>query len=216
MESELLKIYDDQRNPLGVATREEVHRMGFWHETFHCWVTSLIGNQYYIYLQIRSNQKKDYPNLLDITAAGHILAKETIDDGIREIEEEIGIDVTLEELKTVGKIESCTTMEGMIDKEIAHVFLYDKPMNFDDFTLQEDEVSGIVKAEFNAFHEFCSGKAQSLLVEGFNLDPSGMKIPVKMTVDMTHFVPNDGTYYEQVANKIRKLLYKLAENQAET
>ncbi|WP_261134104.1 NUDIX domain-containing protein [Bacillus sp. Marseille-Q3570] len=208
MESELLKIYDDQRNPLGVATREEVHRVGFWHETFHCWITSLISSQYYIFLQIRSNQKKDYPNLLDITAAGHILADETIEDGIREVNEEIGIDVTLDELKTVGEIESCITTEGMIDKEIAHVFLYDKLMNLDDFTLQEEEVSGIVKAEFNAFHEFCSGKGQSLQVDGYKLDPSGMKVPVNMTVDQTHFVPNDGPYYEQVSEKIRKLLYK--------
>ncbi|MGP4079613.1 NUDIX hydrolase [Pseudalkalibacillus sp. R45] len=208
MESELLKIFDDRRNPLGVATREEVHRVGFWHETFHCWVTSLINNQYHIYLQIRSNQKKDYPNLLDITAAGHILANETIEDGIREIEEEIGIHVTPDKLKTVGKIESCITMEGMIDKEIAHVFLYDKPMNLDDFTLQEEEVSGIVRAEFNAFREFCSEKVQSLLVEGFKLDPYGMRVPVKMAVDLTDFVPNDGTYYEQVADKIRKLLYE--------
>ncbi|WP_328797176.1 hypothetical protein [Heyndrickxia sporothermodurans] len=70
MESELLKIFDEKRNPIGVASREEVHKKGFWHETFQCWFVSKEEEKDYILLQIRSDQKKDYPNLLDITSAG--------------------------------------------------------------------------------------------------------------------------------------------------
>src|SRR5690625_3509946 len=69
---EMLNIFDDHKQPIGVATREEVHRMGYWHETFHCWFITLEGNQEYIDFQLRSPQKQDYPNLLDITAAGHL------------------------------------------------------------------------------------------------------------------------------------------------
>ncbi|MFE4712635.1 NUDIX domain-containing protein [Paenibacillus sp. NPDC056722] len=102
MNSEILKIFDDNRNTIGVSTREEVHRLGLWHETFHCWFISREGNKDYIYLQLRSDQKKDYPNLLDITAAGHLLAHETVLDGIREVHEEIGIEVTIDELESLG------------------------------------------------------------------------------------------------------------------
>lgn len=73
MEKEKLKIFDEQRNHIGVATREEVHRVGHWHEAFHCWFISKEEGIDYIYLQIRSEEKKDYPNLLDITAAGHFI-----------------------------------------------------------------------------------------------------------------------------------------------
>lgn len=96
--SERLKIFDEDRFQIGIATRDEVHRFGFWHETFHCWFVSEEAGTYYIYLQLRSATKKDYPNLLDITAAGHLLADETVQDGIREIKEEIGIDLTIEDL----------------------------------------------------------------------------------------------------------------------
>lgn len=90
MELELLKIFGDDRNQIGVASRKDVHRLGYWHEAFHCWFVSNEKGIDYIYLQLRSNSKKDYPNLLDITAAGHLLANETVRDGVREIKEEIG------------------------------------------------------------------------------------------------------------------------------
>ena len=31
MENEKLKIFDKDRNQIGFATREEVHRIGHWH-----------------------------------------------------------------------------------------------------------------------------------------------------------------------------------------
>jgi isopentenyldiphosphate isomerase len=68
VENEKLKIFDEHRTQIGVATLEEVHRIGHWHEAFHCWLISKEGEIDYIYLQIRSDEKKDYPNLLDITA----------------------------------------------------------------------------------------------------------------------------------------------------
>ena len=35
--TEWLTIFDSERNTLGKKLRDEVHRDGDWHETFHCW-----------------------------------------------------------------------------------------------------------------------------------------------------------------------------------
>ena len=35
--TEWLTIFDSERNTLGKKLRDEVHRDGNWHETFHCW-----------------------------------------------------------------------------------------------------------------------------------------------------------------------------------
>lgn len=154
MENEMLKIFDENKHQIGIATREEVHRLGHWHEAFHCWFVSREEEKDYIYLQLRSDIKKDYPSLLDITAAGHLLAQETVLDGIREIKEEIGIDVSINELESLGVINYCVVKENFIDKEIAYVFLYRYNNTFEEFTLQKEEVSGMLKTEFDDFMSF--------------------------------------------------------------
>jgi isopentenyldiphosphate isomerase len=80
MNEEKLSIFDEDYNRLGERTREEVHANGYWHETFHCWLAHYDedSEEDYIYFQLRSDRKKDYPGLLDITAAGHILSHELI------------------------------------------------------------------------------------------------------------------------------------------
>ena len=36
--SEILDIYDAKMNHIGTANREEAHKLGYWHQTFHCWI----------------------------------------------------------------------------------------------------------------------------------------------------------------------------------
>ncbi|OBZ14002.1 NUDIX hydrolase [Bacillus sp. FJAT-27264] len=208
MNSEMLKIFDDYRNPIGVSTREEVHRFGHWHETFHCWFISREGDKDYIYLQLRSDQKKDYPNLLDITAAGHILAHETVLDGIREVHEEIGIEVTIDELESLGVIDYTTKQPSLIDKELANVFLYRYTKTLEDFTLQEEEVAGIFKAEFDDFYDIWHGEKEQIQASGFIIECGVVKVPVNKMFDKNHFVPHEESFYQHIARLIRECLIK--------
>lgn len=142
MENEFFKIFDEERNIIGVASRKDVHELGYWHETFHCWFVTNIEGKDYIYLQLRSDTKQDYPNLLDITVAGHLMADETAREGVREIKEEVGIDIPFHDLVPLGLIKYCVINENLIDKELAHLFLYKSAHNLNDFTIQPEEVSG--------------------------------------------------------------------------
>lgn len=153
MESEVLTVFDDQRNPIGRAERGEVHRLGLWHETFHCWFISKEPEKVSLYLQLRSADKKDYPNLLDITAAGHLLESENVRDGIREVKEEIGFDISYDDLMFLGIVEYCAAREGFMDNEFAHVYLHEIVNGWDGFTLQKEEVSGMVKVDFYEFQK---------------------------------------------------------------
>ncbi|MDX8362601.1 MULTISPECIES: NUDIX hydrolase [Bacillaceae] len=208
MEKELIKVFDESQNECGVATRDEVHKFGYWHETFHCWFISKDNGKDYIYFQKRSAIKKDYPNLLDITAAGHILANETMSDGVREVHEELGIQVTMEELVSLGIFKYCVIHEQLVDKEIANVFLFDYKSNMENFKLQKEEVSGIVKADFNHFSELWLGGRTHLNIVGFEIDENGRRLPIDQIVSKAEFVPHEQVYYESIISKINKYIKK--------
>jgi isopentenyldiphosphate isomerase len=206
MENEMLKVFDADRKQIGVATREEVHRMGHWHEVFHCWFVSREAGVDYLYFQHRCAMKKDYPNLLDITAAGHLLAHETIYDGVREIKEEIGIDVSFAELVPLEIIEYHVTKENFIDKELANVFLYESTQCFNDFTLQKEEVSGMVKVELDDFEDLWAGTKEEVNIQGFEINQDDHRMMIDQYVGRDKFVPHEVSYYKSIIRLIRENL----------
>ncbi|GAA0337919.1 NUDIX domain-containing protein [Bacillus carboniphilus] len=203
---ERLKIFDENMNPIGEASREEVHQIGHWHEVFHCWFISKEQEKDYIYLQLRSKNKIDYPDLLDITAAGHLLAHETVEDGVREIHEELGVEVSLEKLESLGILNYSVTKKGFIDNEFAHVYLHTFAGGLDEFVLQPEEVAGIVKADFNEFFRFWMGEVDELRVVGFEENQDGLRIPIDKTVGRTAFVEHEDGFYQGVVELIRAKL----------
>ncbi|MBK5484563.1 NUDIX hydrolase [Peribacillus sp. TH16] len=206
MENEMLKVFNADRKQIGVATREEVHRIGYWHEVFHCWFVSREAGVDYIYLQHRCAMKKDYPNLLDITAAGHLLAHETMYDGVREINEEIGIEVSFDKLVSLGVIEYHVTKENFIDKELANVFLYESTQCFDDFTLQKEEVSGMVKVELDDFEDLWDGTKEEVNIQGFEINQDDHRMMIDQYVGRDKFVPHEVSYYKSIIRLIRENL----------
>ena len=59
MADELLDIYDDDFKHIGTMSRKEVHRLGYWHYTFHLFGAPSV---FYLYLPmcIRILQKHNW------------------------------------------------------------------------------------------------------------------------------------------------------------
>ncbi|WP_042457094.1 NUDIX hydrolase [Neobacillus dielmonensis] len=211
METEVLKIFDRERNYIGTAPRSEVHRLGLWHEVFHCWFIGHEAGIDYIYLQIRSHRKKDYPNLLDITAAGHLLADETVQDGIREVKEEIGISLSMDELVPLGIVSYSAISESLKDNEHAHVFLYESTHHFVDYKLQLEEVSGIVRIPFRSFFELWLGELERVPAEGFKVQDDGSRKKFLEDLTKEQFVQHVPPYFEKVLPAIMDYLEQKSE-----
>ncbi len=168
---ELLDIYDENLRHLGVKPRDEVHRDGDWHRTFHCWVIFRAEDGVdYIVMQKRGPDKEFYPNLLDITAAGHYAAGETIADGVREIQEELGITVQFDALIPVGMRASVTRQRGLVDYEFNDIFflIHNRPLS--SFAFAADEVSGLVQFAIDDGLALFAGECSSIAAAavGFN------------------------------------------------
>jgi isopentenyldiphosphate isomerase len=207
MEKEKIAICDQNGKPLDIETRQEVHKQGSWHETFHCWFTSKAAGKDRIHLQLRSSEKKDFPSLFDITAAGHILADETIRDGVREIEEELGIAVSFEELVPLGVIPDQIHQDGFLDNERCHVFLYQAETGLDaKYALQKEEVAGMFTADFQHFYELCFGTRQEIEAAGFEVLPDGTRAAVRKQLSLGSLVPHSEGYLQNVALSIKTKL----------
>jgi 8-oxo-dGTP pyrophosphatase MutT (NUDIX family) len=135
------------------------------------------------------------------------MADETVEDGIREIKEEIGIDISFDKLVPLGVISYCASMENFIDKELAHTYLYYNEISFDDFTLQVEEVAGIVKVEFIHFVELWNGKRETVKISGFEMTDEGNKVILDKSVGKEKFVPHDLNFYQNVIEKMKKAIY---------
>ncbi|WP_244668196.1 NUDIX hydrolase [Bacillus sp. NTK074B] len=208
MKDEELAVLNGSGERIGVASRSEVHAKGYWHETFHCWLAHYddIRKETFIYFQLRSDNKKDYPSLLDITAAGHILAHEKIEDGVREVHEELGIPVPFEELLPLGIVKGELFQEGMADREFSNVFLYTKPTPYEQFHLQRDEVSGIFRSTVKDFQSLILDIKQEIDIEGFLVSKEGSKEWLCHKVGYHHFVPHERSYLLEIIRRIARKL----------
>ncbi|MDF2726346.1 MAG: hydrolase, partial [Paenibacillus sp.] len=135
MHSELLDIFDETMTLIGTASRSETHRQGLWHQTFQCWIAARRPNGISLLLQKRHPGKDTFPELYDITSAGHLLAGETAEDGMRELEEELGIAAAFDELVPIGVIPVQLRYQSLIDREFCHVFLYACSLPLDRYKL---------------------------------------------------------------------------------
>ena len=140
---EYLDIYDENQNYLGKEDRNVVHRDALWHKTVHCWLYDNDGN---VYFQIRKKEGKLYT-----TASGHILAGETVKQGFgREIEEEIGIKVNIDEAKLVDVVKFMMDKvkdDGSVfrDRAFANVYVCQYDGDEVGFNFDDSELAGLVR-----------------------------------------------------------------------
>ncbi|MAS34584.1 MAG: NUDIX hydrolase [Anaerolineaceae bacterium] len=159
--AEQLDIYNENMQHLGIKDRDAVHRDGDWHRTFHCWLCYRDAQgQDFVIFQKRGPDKEFHANLLDVSAAGHYESGEALADGVREVEEELGIRVDFDDLLPVGIRYSVYRENALVDYEFNEVFLLrdDRPLAA--YQPQPNEVSDLVRVNIDAalalFHGDCT------------------------------------------------------------
>lgn len=60
--------------------------------------------------------------MIDVTVGGHLLNNETVDNGTREIEEEMGLQVDFESLSFLCTLPEEMTSDDMIDREFINIY----------------------------------------------------------------------------------------------
>lgn len=191
--TELLDIYDENMIHLGTKPRSEVHRDGDWHKVFHCWVIYRDDDgKDWVILQKRAPDKDTFPNYLDISAAGHYSAGETIQEAMRELEEELGLFPKFGDLFPVGVRVGVAKYKSLIDRQFADVFLYVCDQSLEDYKYQKDEISGLIALNIEEGLQLFTGQIDSIVVPAVGYEENNINI----TLD--DFIPVHDHYMEKI------------------
>jgi 8-oxo-dGTP pyrophosphatase MutT (NUDIX family) len=198
---ELLDVLDGSGRQKGkVAWKSEAHRLGLWHRCSHCWVVGEEAGGPYLLVQRRAATKDTWPGYLDVTAAGHVQSgEEPLEGGLRELEEELGLEVEPERLVPLGTRRIEQRIQGGSDREFHEVFLLSDSTPPQDLRLQEGEVEAVLRVRLGDAKALAGGGAAPAVAY------AGGRISAAR-VRLSDFVPNEDDYLPRVAGAARLLL----------
>jgi isopentenyldiphosphate isomerase len=140
-----------------VCLKSEVHEQGYWHPCVNIWLYNREGE---VLIQKRVADKDTFPNLWDVSVAGHIGAGEIpIEAAQRELSEELGVKIPIEKLKEIGSyISDHSHPNDVIDREFHYVYVAELMVPIDTLDLQTEEVADIKMVAANVLTNFWSNK----------------------------------------------------------
>ncbi len=104
-DEETLAVFDKDENRVGAKTRAAVHRDGDWHLLSFAWAARKLpdGRRSFL-LQIRGRPDDRFYGHVDAPAGGHVPdGQDHLQSILRECREEMGIDLTSDELIYLGR-----------------------------------------------------------------------------------------------------------------
>ena len=143
---EYIDVIDELGSVTGeIVTRDQAHQKGLFHRASHMWIFRKKNGKYQVLLQERSATSEVFPSCFDISSAGHVLAGENYEQAaIREIKEELGLDICNSDLQMVGyrKIIWDGTSHGLPyhDRHISKIFILFKDVDENEFHIDTNEV----------------------------------------------------------------------------
>lgn len=206
--NEIFDIFDENMTEIGQDTREQVHAQGLWHQTFHCWVWNRSEKGEQLLLQLRHKDKDTFPDQLDVSCGGHLLTGEGPEDGVRELEEELGISADVNDLVYCGLIaQENIISEQLIDREFNHIYIYECNKELEQYQVQAEEVSGLFFISVSDFRELVFGLADEVSVEGIIYEEgTGRLIQSQRTIRLDDLTPNSYDYYDLIFSKLENLM----------
>lgn len=179
---ELLDIWDHNGHPTGqICEKDVAHQKGLFHPTVHIWFYT---KEPFVLMQKRGPNKETFPNLWDVSVAGHVAAGESIlEAAIREAKEEIGLELVSTDLIKIAVRKNINKFSnGITDCEFQHVFLSHLKTDLKQLKLQEEEVDAVRLFSFDDLEKCMSNNHPEFRI-----------------------VPADMTYYRFVMDEINKL-----------
>ncbi len=190
---EIIDVFNDLGRHIGTKPRAAVHRDGDWHQVFNCLVVRLGREEPAVLLQLRGTASRAFPNLLDATAAGHLLAGEPPSMGAaRELQEELGVEVTPDDLVFLGVRRSVVVdRDGILHRELIHTFLLPDDRPLEAYRLLAGEVAGLFECSIKELLAALDAPSKSVQGNGIVVRENGTIGSSRRSFATADLVPNE-------------------------
>jgi isopentenyldiphosphate isomerase len=200
---EKIDVLDDRGLMTGeVVWKSEAHRLGLWHRCFHCWIASpeTPSGGPYLFVQRRAAEKETWPDRLDVTVGGHLgVGEEALEGGLREIKEELGLQVAAGDLMPLGTRRAELELPTGIDREFQEVFLLVRSLSPKDLRLQKEEVAAVARLRLDDVEALREGS--EVPAEEWTDEKTSA-----ISVRPADFVPGEDDYLRWAARAARNVL----------
>ena len=176
---EYIELLDNDNKPNGKRIlKSEAHKKGLFHATVHIW---FFTKDKKVLIQKRHKTKNTFPNLWDVSVAGHISYKEKpILAALRETEEEIGLSITENQLKYIGtSTHKNIHSANLIDNELHHIYICEFNKTLSELKIQDDEVAEVLLLSIN-------------------------DLKLELQIKNNNYVPHGSDYYNRIFDTIEK------------
>lgn len=131
---------------------------------------ALIDKDGKLLIQKRSANKKNEPNKWDLSGAGHINIDETPEKAaVRELFEETGIKVEIEELKLIDTYLNKVKLDkNTFINHYTYLFLVQKDIDIKTLKMQESEVSEVIFVDKKKYNEIFNNKEMVEAIKNCN------------------------------------------------
>ncbi len=160
---EYINIYNDNHELIGVCEKKLAHKVGLWHEVFTCQIIN--PKKKTAVFQIKNHNHNNIHNkdLIEITVGGHLRSNEKLEDGIREIREETGLEIDFNKLKSLGVRQvAITVKEDYIVREFQNIYLGFVDKDIKDYHCVDDEVSEFIEFDIDELIELLLENKKSI------------------------------------------------------
>lgn len=169
-----LNIVNQQENIIGQEDRKIIHRDALWHQEVNIWFYT---PKQEIIFQHRSKNKDIFADKLDATVGGHVeIGDDYNTTAIKEIKEETGLDLNIEDLEFIRVIKRSLKEKDIINNAFQGVYIYKYNDDLDDLVIEKNKNIGFEVYDINNLmhmdddkNKFISGTFSPEILEIFQI-----------------------------------------------
>ena len=179
---EIIDIYNENHEYLGKCEKELAHKLGLWHEVFNGIIVNKKNKSVIFQIKNSKHNKVHNENKIEISVGGHYKAGEKVQNGIREIKEESGIEIDFKDLIYLGERQVSTIVNNdYIVREFQKIFIIPYSGSVYNLKCKDDEIIGFIEFKIDDCIDLFLKKKESIM--GMNSYKKKIKVTLKNFVE---------------------------------